>query len=82
MTGKAALLPVAAVGGLATAAGLLVTIGVLARRIAREARELQEPLNAARDNAAALFDIPHANATLKHVTKRLAEVREELEPAP
>ena len=59
----------------AIAAGLLLATIVLARRIARQARDIVAALDGARENTAALFDVPQANLLIDQITRQLARVR-------
>lgn len=54
----------AGAGVVALAAGLLVTITVLARRVARQAGSIETALEATRHNVEPLLDLGSVNATL------------------
>ena len=66
---------VGAVVVLVAAVLLLVVIG-LGRRLARQAREITEALDGARDNTAPLFDVTRTNLAIDHITRDLRAVRE------
>lgn len=70
-----------AAGGavVAIAAGLLLTIIGLGRRIVGQAGDIIEGLDGARDNTAALWDLTATNATLDRTVAGLAAVREEVQ---
>lgn len=59
------------------AAGLLLLIIGLARRIAGQAGEIEDAIDAARENTAPLFDIPAINLSLDQIARRLHAMREE-----
>ena len=65
------------VGGavVVVAAGLLLAIIGLARRIARQADEIAEALQATHDNTASLFDIGTLNARLDRIVAPAEEHR-------
>lgn len=54
----------AGVAVVAVAAGLLVTITVLARRVAAQAGDIEAAIQASRDNVARLLDLPAVNASV------------------
>ena len=60
----------------AIAAGLLVTIIALCRRIVRQADDITRALDSARENTTALFDVATANRALERITRDLRAVRE------
>jgi membrane-associated phospholipid phosphatase len=60
----------------AVAAALLLTLIALARRIVRQAGEIEEAIDGARENTAALFDLSSVNLSLDQVTRELRAVRE------
>lgn len=60
----------------ALAAALLLTLIALARRIVRQAGEIEEAIDGARENTAALFDLSSVNLSLDQVTRELRTVRE------
>lgn len=68
-----------AVGGAVAliAAGLLLTIIGLARRIAGQASEIEDAIDAARENTAPLFDISAINLSLDQIARRLHAMRED-----
>lgn len=47
-----------------TAAGLLVAMTVLARRLGHQARDIDEAIRGTRDHTTALLDLPAINAAL------------------
>lgn len=59
------------------AAGLLLTIIALARRIAGQAREIEDAIDGARENTAPLFDVTTINLSLDQVARRLQATRED-----
>lgn len=61
------------------AAVLLFAIIALGRRIVRQAGEIVDALDGARENTNALFDVTRTNLAIDQITHRLASVREELE---
>ena len=69
------------VGGLvvAIAAGLLLTIIGLGRRIVRQAGEIEAALDGARENTSPLFAVTETNATLERTTGYLRALREQAE---
>ena len=60
----------------AIAAGLLVAIILLCRRIVRQASDITRALDGARKNTDALFGLTTTNGTLERVTGELRAVRE------
>ena len=58
------------------AAGLLVTIIALCRRIVSQAQDITRALDGARDNTAALSAVTDANRALEQITRDLRAVRE------
>ena len=61
------------------AALLLLAIISLGRRIVRQAGEIVEALDGAREHTNALFDVTKTNLALDHITRDLRAVREGLE---
>ena len=61
------------------AAVLLLAIIALGRRIVRQAGEIVEALDGARENTNALFDVTKTNLALDRITRDLRAVRESLE---
>lgn len=59
------------------AAGLLLTLIGLARRVAGQASEIEEAIDAARENTAPLFDISAINLSLDQIARRLHTIRED-----
>jgi hypothetical protein len=59
----------------ALAATLLLTLIALARRIVRQAGEIEEAIDGARENTAALFDLSSVNLSLDQVTRELRAAR-------
>jgi len=68
-----------ALGGtvVAVAATLLLTIIGLARRIVRQAGDIEKALDGARENTTALFDISAVNLGLDQATRTLRAARED-----
>ena len=66
-----------AVGGavVLVAATLLIAIVALARRIVRQAGEITEALDGARENTNALFEIASTNHAIEQITRGLQELR-------
>ena len=62
----------------ALAAGLLVTIVALCRRIVRQAEDITRALDGAHANSTALFDVTRTNAAIASITADLRRVREGL----
>lgn len=60
----------------ALAASLLLTLIALARRIVRQAGEIEEAIDGARENTAALFDLSSVNLSLDQLTRELRAARE------
>lgn len=60
----------------AVAAALLLTIIGLARRIVRQAGDIEEALDGARENTSALFDLSAINLGLDRATRALRSMRE------
>lgn len=58
------------------AAGLLLTIIALARRIVRTAGEIVAALDATRGNTNAMFDVAAVNHNLDRITRGLRAARE------
>ena len=58
------------------AATLLVTIIALGRRIARQADEITEALDGAREKTTALFEVTRTNLALDQITRGLRTIRE------
>ena len=58
------------------AAGLLLTIIALARRIVRTAGEIVAALDATRENTNAMFDVAAVNHNLDRITRGLRAARE------
>lgn len=61
------------------AAVLLFAIIALGRRIVRQAGEIVDALDGARENTNALFDVTRTNLAIDRITRSLAAVRESLE---
>ena len=61
------------------AAGLLIAIIALCRRIVSQAQDITRAIDGARENTAALFEVTAANRALERITRDLRAVREELE---
>lgn len=59
----------------AVAAALLLTLIAFARRIVRQASEIEEAIDGARENTAALFDLSSVNLSLDQVARELRAVR-------
>jgi hypothetical protein len=57
------------------AAGLLLAIIGLGRRISRQADEITGSLDATREHTAPLFDVARTNLALDQITRGLARVR-------
>lgn len=64
-------------GVVAVAASLLLALIALARRVTRQAGEIERTLDAARDNTRVLFDISSVNLALDQLTRELRAVREQ-----
>lgn len=64
-----------AAGALAVAAGLLLTIAYLARRIATQAAEIEESLAHSHHATRAIFDVTKVNGSLERMTAQLAQQR-------
>lgn len=60
------------------AAGLLLTIIMLGRRIVRQAVDITEALDGARENTQALWDVRETNHAADRITRHLATAREML----
>jgi hypothetical protein len=60
------------------AAGLLLTIIGLGRRVARQAGEITQALDGARANTDALWEVRGTNHAIDRVTRDLARAREVL----
>ena len=58
-------------GGAVAAAILLVVIIAVGRRIARQAREITEALDAARENTGAVFDLSRTNLAIDRLVRGL-----------
>ena len=56
------------------AAGLILTLIALGRRITGQAREVDAQLQRTRDNTAVLFGLPETNRTLNRITESLAAI--------
>ncbi len=67
-----------ALGGtvVAVAATLLLAIIGLARRIVRQAGEVEDALDGARENTTALFELSAVNLTIDQATRTLRAMRE------
>ena len=67
-----------ALGGVVVviAAGLLLTIVGLARRIVRQAGEIEEAIDGARVNTAPLFEVANVNLALDRIVRELRATRE------
>lgn len=59
----------------AIAAALLLAIVVLARRIGRQAREIERALEGAQENTSPLFDLASTNYLLERITREVAGLR-------
>ncbi len=59
-------------------AGLLLINIWLAKRIAREATEIQETLDRVFENTPSFFDLPRTNSALERMTSALRDVRTEV----
>ena len=57
------------------AAGLLLTIISLARRITRQARDITRALDGARVNTTPMFEVTRTNFAIDRITRGLATVR-------
>jgi hypothetical protein len=57
------------------AAGLLLAIIGLGRRISRQADEITEALDGARRNTEALYDVTRTNLAIDRITRGLRRVR-------
>jgi hypothetical protein len=57
------------------AAGLLLAIIALGRRITRQAHDITTALDGTRANTEALFDVTRANLAIDRITRRLRAVR-------
>ena len=60
----------------AIAAGLLLTLIALCRRITRQAEDITRALDGARENTDPLWEVPSVNATVARITENLRAVRE------
>jgi hypothetical protein len=58
------------------AAALLLAIIALARRIVRQAHDIEAALDGARRNTEPLFDLAKTNLALERITRSLASLRE------
>ena len=69
-----------AIGGavVVVAATLLLVIIVLGRRIVRQAGEIVQALDGARENTNPLFDVTRTNLAIDRITRSLRTVREAL----
>ncbi len=67
-------------GGLvvAIAASLLLAIIALARKIVRQAGEIESALDGARENTTALFAVSQTNTTIERTTAHLRTLRERI----
>ena len=67
-----------ALGGVVVviAAGLLLTIIGLARRIVRQAGEIEQAIDGARVNTAPLFEVANVNLALDRIVRELRATRE------
>ena len=61
------------------AAALLLAIIALGRRIVRQAGEIVEALDGAREHTTPLFDVTRTNLAVDRITRNLRTVREGLE---
>jgi hypothetical protein len=68
---------VAGVAVVAIAAGLLLTIIALARRIVRQAGEIEQAIDGAREHTAPLFELARTNLALDQVVADLRRGRRE-----
>jgi len=57
------------------AAGLLLAITGLGRRVARQAHDITTALDGARGNTEALFDVARTNLAIDRITRGLRSVR-------
>jgi hypothetical protein len=60
----------------AVAAAVLLAIIGLGRRIARQAQDVTQALDGARDHTTPLFDVTRTNLAIDRITRGLAAVRE------
>jgi hypothetical protein len=60
----------------AVAAALLIAIIGLGRRIVRQAHDITQALDGARDHTTPLFDVTRTNLAIDRITRGLAAVRE------
>jgi hypothetical protein len=60
----------------AVAAALLIAIIGLGRRIVRQAHDITQALDGARDHTTPLFDVTHTNLAIDRITRGLRAVRE------
>ena len=60
------------------AAGLLLTIIALGRRISQQATDITRALDGTRANTDPLWDVRATNQTVDRITRRLAEARKML----
>jgi hypothetical protein len=67
-----------ALGGavVVVAAGLLLTIIALGRRVVRQAGEIEEAIDGARENTAPIFDLGRINLALDQAARELRALRE------
>lgn len=64
----------------AVAAGLLIALILLCRRIVGQARDITEALDGAREKTDALFGLMDTNAALEGITRDLRAVRQGMKP--
>ncbi len=57
------------------AAGLLLAVILLGRRISAQAGEITKALDGARTNTAPMFDVAHTNLALDRITRGLRDAR-------
>lgn len=60
-------------GGAVIAAALLVAIVATARRIARQAADVAEAIDGARENTKAMFDVTRVNLALDQITRGVSK---------
>ena len=76
MTNRWTLGWVAGIAVVGVAGGLILAITALAKRIARQADDIVDALDAARENTDALFDVAQTNDALARTLRGLRSVRE------
>ncbi len=83
MSGRSSAWTIGWLGGTAVvvvAGGLLVTNILVGRRITRQAGDITDALDRARESTDALFALTDTAASLERVTRGLRAAREELDP--